>query len=339
MLKSWYKSILDSLVQESQDYEKGGTQKEEYSPEEVVVVSCPLCGSDSRKQIYKEWGAIGISQCFSCSLLYTSPRLKAPEQVYWGEFEKYYSEARLIFEGKAHHYRDPNYIEELDLIERYKPTGKFLDVGCNMGRLLWLAGQRRWTVVGVEPSTSLSRLAIEYLGLTVYNCFLHELPKREYRSFDVIALSDVFEHIVDPLRFLQGVSLFLADGGIVYIKVPNGRWNVFKQGILALMGHRPKQGIWGSYEHVVHYTHATLTKMLEKSGFHVVLMTIAKPMQTPVWHEYVGHYYQYPSPWFLDWKRHMGRSAFYWLSRAEKIIRFGTVGDLAPNIVALAKRQ
>lgn len=223
---------LWSLIQESHDYERGGTQKDEYSPEEVVTVPCPLCGSDSRKQIYTEHGAIGICQCLSCSAIYTCPRIKSPEQVYWGDPEKYCAEARLIFEGKAAHHRDPNYLEELRLIEHYKPSGRFLDVGCNMGMLLRLARQRGWTAIGVEPSPSSARLATERLGLTVYNCFLHELPESEHGSFDVVALSDVFEHICEPLPFLQVAARLLSDDGILYIKVPNGRWNLFKQRVL-----------------------------------------------------------------------------------------------------------
>ena len=330
---------LGSLIQESHDYERGGTQKDEYSPEEVVVVPCPLCGSESRKQIYTEHGAIGISQCLSCSLIYTCPRIGAPEQVYWGHAEKYFAEARLIFEGKAPHHRDPNYLEELQLIHSYKPSGRFLDVGCHMGMLLRHAVQMRWYAVGVEPSPSLSKLATERLGLKVYNCFLHELPASEEASFDVIALSDVFEHICDPLPFLKDVARFLADDGIVYVKVPNGRWNLFKQKMLGLRRRKPKQGIWDSYEHVVHYTDATLTRMLEKAGFQVIRLNVGKTIQLPVWHEYVGHYYQYPSPWFLDWKRHLGRSLFYWLSWPERLFRGGSIGYLAPNIVALARKR
>jgi len=326
------------LITESLDYERGGTQKDEYLPEEVVAVPCPLCGSDNKQRIYTEHGAIGISRCLSCSLLYASPRIKSPEQIYWGDADAYYSEARLIFEGKASHHRDPNYLEELQLIESYKPSGKFLDVGCNMGMLLRLAKQRGWTAVGVEPSASLSKLATEQLGLTVYNCFLHELPTSEERSFDVIALSDILEHICDPLSFLKEIHRFLAEDGLLYIKVPNGRWNLFKQRVLGLMGRQPQQGVWDSYEHVVHYTDTTLAQMLGRSGFELFRITIAKPVQIPVWEQYVGHYYLYPSPWSLDWKRYTGRSVCYWLSWVERAARGGSIGALAPNLIALARK-
>ena len=323
------------LIQESHDYERGGTQKDEYTEDEVVFVPCPLCESDERERVYTEHGSVGVSRCSSCGLLYTSPRIRAPEQIYWGDADKYYAEARLVFEGKAPHHRDPNYREELEMIRKFKPAGRFLDVGCNMGMLLRLATKMGWEAVGLEPSPSLSRLAREKVGLTVHNCFLHEMPETE--SFEVIALSDVFEHITEPLSFLQAVRKRLTTDGIVYLKVPNGRWSLFKQRTLAMMGRAPRQGVWDAYEHVVHYTDGTLQRMLERAGFDVVRLSIGKPIQTPVWHEFVGHYYQYPSPWMLDWKRRTGRTLFYWLSRLERMFRLGSVGYLAPNIVAVAR--
>ena len=65
----------------------------------------------------------------------------------------------------------------------------------------------------------------------------------------------------------------------------------------------------------------------------------SKPFQIPSWHLYVGHYYQYPSPWTMDWKRHLGRSVFYWLSRIERLVRLGSIGAFAPNLVAVARKR
>jgi len=331
--------MISNLIREHADYERGGTQKDHYDADDVVTVPCPLCNSSDREPLYEEYGAIRICRCRRCALMYVSPRLKAPEQIYWGDVDKYVEESRLIFEGKAAHHRDPNYAEELDTIARFKPGGRFLDVGCNMGMLLRHIARRKWTAVGVDPSPSLTKLAREWPGVQVYNCFLHELPASEERSFDVVALSDVFEHICNPLELLADVRRYLRDDGILYVKVPNGAWNLFKQRALAALGKKPSQGIWDSYEHVVHYTGATLRKILEAGGFEVVEMSIGKPIQIPSWHHYIGHYYQYPSPWLMDWKRHLGRSAFYWLSRIERIVRFGSIGAFAPNLVAVARKS
>jgi 2-polyprenyl-3-methyl-5-hydroxy-6-metoxy-1,4-benzoquinol methylase len=72
------------------------------------------------------------------------------------------------------------------------------------------------------------------------------VPAEEHHSFDVVALSDVFEHITAPLQFLADAARLLKPDGILYVKVPNARWNLWKQGVLARLGKRPVQGLWDS---------------------------------------------------------------------------------------------
>ena len=317
------------------EYVHGGMQSDEYTEDDVTSVCCPLCDASAGTRIYTEHEVIGITGCANCGLIYTSPRLKEPERVYWGDSELYYAEARLIFEGRATHHRDPNYLAEIRRIERYKPTGRFLDVGCNMGMLLRLARERGWDVTGVEPSPSLARLAQRW-GFPVFNCFLNELPRDQTGSFDVVALSDVFEHIPRPLEFLNDARRLLKHNGILYIKVPNARWSLLKQALLSFLGRRPKMGLWNSYEHVVHYTDKTLVQMLTKAALAVLEIAAEPPVQTPNWHEHVGQYYLYPTPWFMDWPRKLVRRACHRLAAVERVGRLGGVGFLAPNLVAVA---
>jgi SAM-dependent methyltransferase len=325
------------LITGCHDYIHGGQQKKEYTPDEVIEVVCPLCSSEDRKRLYTEHGAIGVSRCSSCSLVYTSPRIHSPERVYWGNASVYYDEARLIFEGRAAHHRDPLYLSEIMSIERYKKAGRFLDVGCNMGMLLRLAVKRGWNCVGLEPSPSLAALAKQH-GFPVWQCFMHQVPQSENASFDVVAFSDVFEHITEPLAFLQHGARLLKSGGILYVKVPNAHWNIFKQKIFALSGKHPQQGLWDAYEHVVHYTDETLKRTLIKGGFRILKISTEAPVQTPNWHEYVGHYYQYPTPWFIDIRRKAVRSLFYRLSGLERQLRLGSLGYFAQNVVAIARK-
>jgi hypothetical protein len=95
--------------------------------------------------------------------------------------------------------------------------------------------------------------------------------------------------------------------------------------------------VFDSYEHVVHYSSRTLRTMVQAAGFEICHEGIARPVQIPVWHNWVGHYYQYPTPWILDWKRQTARAVLYWLSLGERALRFGTTGWLAPNIVVIAR--
>ncbi len=320
-----------------QVYGRGGTQKTSYGPDEVVHVPCPYCGTETATPLFREYGSIAVVLC-DCSQIYTSPRLTNPETVYWGDQEAYCREAGLIFEGRAGHHRDRNYLEELQFIERFRSSGSFLDVGCNMGMLLRLACERGWAGVGVEPSPSLSSIAQDRLGLQVLNCFLQEVPISHNGTYDVVALSDVFEHVSDPLGMLAEATRLLKPDGILYVKVPNALFNVFKQRMSELRGSPPQHGVWDSYEHVVHYTDRTLRRMLSKGGFEVLKLSTARPVQIPVWHHYVGEYFQYPSPIAMDWKRHLGRATFHLLGKAERALRLGVVGYLSSSLAVVARR-
>ncbi len=320
------------------NYEKGGGQKEIYVESEIISIVCPLCNSNHYREIYKERGVLGIVQCNDCNLIYVNPRLKNPENIYWGDTEKYFKEAKLIFEGKAAHHRDTNYLEDLKLIHQYKPEGNFLDVGTNMGFFLRNAKKLgKWNLYGVEPSPSLSDMARKYFGLNIKTAFLED-AKFETEYFDVVTMTDVFEHIANPDKILSEVRRIIKPDGILFIKVPNGLFNLFKLKMAKRMGRLKNYDIFDSYEHVVHYSDSTLKKMLEKYGFKVIKVKIGRPIQLPVWHKYVGHFYQYPSPWSLDYKRQTGRSLLYLLSKIEFYLLGKRIGYLAPNIIAVAKK-
>lgn len=319
------------------NYERGGTQKDLYSVSDVENTSCPLCDGREYKKIYQERGVLGIVRCFDCGLIYVNPRLKNPEQVYWGAMDKYYQEAKLIFEGKMAHHRDPNYIADLSLIYKYKPRGKLLDIGTNMGFFLRNARNKGWDIYGVEPSPSLSEMARKYFNLNVKTAFLEEAGF-ENEFFDIVTMTDVFEHLTQPKKVLSEVNRVLKPDGIIFIKVPNGLFNLLKLSCAKALGKLKNYDIFDSYEHVVHYSQKTLTLMLRSSGFKVIDARIGKPIQLPVWHNYVGQFYQYPSPFRLDFKRQTARALFYNISLVEHRLRLNTIGFFAPNIILLAKK-
>ncbi|NQS99798.1 MAG: class I SAM-dependent methyltransferase, partial [Candidatus Omnitrophica bacterium] len=303
-----------------EDYERGGTQKQTYLASEVEHCLCPFCDNANYRQLYKERGCLGIVRCSSCGLIYVNPRLKSPEKIYWGQADKYFKEAKLIFEGKARHHRDPNYISDLKLISRHKPSGNLLDIGTNMGFFLRHFKGRKWDLYGVEPSPSLAEIARRYFGLNVKTGFLENAGFKD-NFFDVVTMTDVFEHIAEPQKILGQIKRIIKPDGVVLIKVPNGLFNLLKLH-LATAGKRLKNyDLFDSYEHLVHYSHSSLRDMLKKYGFKIIKTTIDRPIQTPVWHNYLGQYYQYPTPWVLDARKQSLRVVFYWLSLCEFWIR------------------
>lgn len=317
------------------DYIHGGTQKDRYTEHDVDWCGCPLCQNSKSEMIYQERGALGISRCSECGLVFTNPRLKNPEQVYWGQTEHYLAEARLIFTGLKKHHRDINYRHDLELIRRTKPTGRFLDVGTNMGFFLRLARDMGYDTLGIEPSASLSALAREYFKLDIMTEFLEkaDLPAE---SADIISMTDVFEHIPNPGTLLIAAKRLLKKDGILFIKVPNVNYSLLKLRLLKMLGRTGSYDIFDSYEHVVHYNFKTLKKMLDQNGFQLINHSIDLPIQLPVWHHYVGHYYQYETPFLLDWKHQSARWIFHVLAVIEFTLRFKQDSIFSANISVIA---
>jgi len=320
------------------EYEKGGTQKEFYSMEDVIERNCPLCNSNDYMKIHKERGAIGIVRCKNCSLIYTNPMVRDSEKNYWGDEDKYYEEARLIFNGQGAHHRDLNYLEDLKRIKEIKPDGNFLDIGTNVGFFLRHTRGRSWNVFGVEPSPALSKMARRYFGLDVRNTYLDNAGFEE-DFFDIVTMIDVFEHISDAKKILLDIRRVLKKDGILFIKVPNGNYNLLKLWLAKASGKLKDYDIFDSYEHVAHYSHKTLKKKLKECGFKIKKTFIGRPVQIPVWHKYVGHFYQYPSPWVLDAKNYILRLLCYWCSKIEFWVRFGNIGYFAPNIEVIVGKE
>ena len=308
-----------------EEYIHGGTQKDFYDEGEREACNCLLCGTNDFLVLDSDRG-LSIVKCKSCDLIYTNPRAKDAEQNYFGDATTFFNEARLIFTGKKVNHRDRNYEYEIKKIKEIKKSGKLLDIGTNMGFFLRKAREFGFDTEGVEPSPSLSKIATEQWGLKIHTAFLEDadLPPSTY---DIITLIDVFEHVTNPKELLSTCHTLLKDDGIIAIKVPNGDYNYFKMQLGKLTGKGENMDIWDCCEHVAHYTPKTFREMAESCGFRIRKYFIPLPIHPPIWANLVGHYYQYPSPFILDWKRISLRNVFYHIGRIEKVlggkIRFG----------------
>jgi 2-polyprenyl-3-methyl-5-hydroxy-6-metoxy-1,4-benzoquinol methylase len=298
-----------------EDYVHGGTQKDYYDENERESCLCPLCSEKQSIYIDSERG-LSIVKCKTCDLIYTNPRAKNSEENYFGDASVFFSEAMLIFKGLKPHHRDKNYEFEIQKIKKFKKRGKLLDIGTNMGFFLRKAREGGFEVEGVEPSPSLSEIARENWGLKIHTCFL-EKANLPTNSFDVITLIDVLEHVTNPQELLSSCFDLLKKDGILVIKVPNGDYNYFKMKLAKATGKNKVMDIWDCCEHVVHFTPSTFKKLAEKCNFKLKSSFIPLPIHSPVWANLVGHYYQYPSPFILDWKRITLRNIFYFIGKIE----------------------
>jgi SAM-dependent methyltransferase len=110
----------------------------------------------------------------------------------------------------------------LDLIGRYVPAGRLLDVGCGHGLLLDEARGRGYEVTGIELSGNAAEYAREVLELDVLEQPLERFAAEEPEgSFNVIVLADVLEHLEDPVGAIAACERLLAPGGALCVITPD----------------------------------------------------------------------------------------------------------------------
>ena len=283
----------------------------------LVRVACPACGADRPVRVAHE-GPLGIVRCGRCRLVYVSPRPAEPQAHYHGDRQAVLRKYGAILRGERGHNRDPNYEQELAVLRRLKPQGRLLDVGTHCGFFLRKARGMGWALVGVEPSPIGAELAREFYGLDVRNALLQEAGFPD-GSFDLVTMVDVFEHVGEPLQVLAEVRRVLRDDGLLFIKVPNGRYNLFKYRLFRrLLGLRDVE-IFDAKEHVAHYTIETLRATLAAGGFRIRLAFVPLPIQDGAW-----------------WKCAL-RSTAHRLARAQRALG-GGFGPLETDIAVVAAR-
>ena len=96
--------------------------------------------------------------------------------------------------------------------------GRLLDVGCNEGRGMEIYRQNEFAPEGLELNEKAAQNAC-MAGLVVHTKPLEEFQPEE--PFDVVVLSNVLEHSLNPKKMLQDVRCILKSGGCVWISCPN----------------------------------------------------------------------------------------------------------------------
>jgi SAM-dependent methyltransferase len=134
-----------------------------------------------------------------CGLMYASPRAKAPDHVQiqtWDPDQISLSWVTQRLEKERLQVRD--YARTRALLNRVYPRrGKLLEIGSGLGFLLAEFKKDGWDTLGVEPDRFMCRYAKEELGVESLSTIL-ENADIDNKSYDVILMNHVIEHVGDP---------------------------------------------------------------------------------------------------------------------------------------------
>lgn len=112
-----------------------------------------------------------------------------------------------------------------DLVEPHG-RNRMLDIGCGAGELMAQHRELGWSVTGIEPDARAAALS-RARGLEVHHGSVFDAPL-DGHNFDVILMSQVIEHLPDPVEALRRAARWLAPGGKVVLITPNASSFCFK---------------------------------------------------------------------------------------------------------------
>jgi SAM-dependent methyltransferase len=147
--------------------------------------------------------------------------------------------------------------------------GRALDCGCGAGDNARLLRARGWTVTGVTLSPEEQRAASAHCERVLLANLEQPLPAEAGSGYDLVVLSHVLEHLVDPRVLLREARRVLAPGGRVAVALPNVLFYPVR--LKALFGRfdYTTDGIMDA-THVHFYTFATGADLLRANGFDVL---------------------------------------------------------------------
>lgn len=142
--------------------------------------------------------------------------------------------------------------------------GRLLEVGSGSGRFLARMRRAGWTVQGTDFDPAVAARIRARYGMEID---VGELPALGYPAdtYDVVAMSQVIEHVHDPLGLLAEAHRVLRPGGRLVLSTPNAR----------ALAHRRYGRAWRGLEpprHLHIFTREALAQAAAKGGLRVERM-------------------------------------------------------------------
>jgi 2-polyprenyl-3-methyl-5-hydroxy-6-metoxy-1,4-benzoquinol methylase len=140
------------------------------------------------------------------------------------------------------------------------PGRSALDVGSGLGVFPAALKETGWDCLALDPDPR----AAEHIRETAQvsslagDFFELEPSKEQARRFDLVTFNKVLEHVLEPIEMLRRSRLWLKQGGIIYIELPDGE--------NALIDAGPGREEF-FIEHYDAYSAASITLLIRQSGF------------------------------------------------------------------------
>lgn len=249
---------------------------------------CALCGtSEAAARIFRKNG-YNVMRCPTCTVQFLMPQPSddALREIYSTMYFRSIRDPGFELRSNALKRQTAAlYLDELRSFCR-KSRARLLEIGCGEGQFLQEAQRRGMNVEGIEYSHSAAEVANTRIGRRAVRVGSIEDLDVAAGTYDVVAFSDLLEHVRDPRSFLKLVSRALVPGGIAFIVTPS----------LDSWSRKLLRKSWMEYkiEHLWYFNRRSITGLLHQCGFRIVA---EKPNIKILSVDYISHHFErFPVP-------------------------------------------
>jgi SAM-dependent methyltransferase len=225
------------------------------------MTSCDQCGHDDLAFAYAaepSTRGLKVYLCRHCGLVQSLPRIARTQRrdamavssgADWGN----------VRYGKG--FRTTQAMQALGAFVSFEVPLKLLDVGSNRGSFTqaFLDAAPQASVTAVEPD---ERYADLCAGLPRTRLVQKRIENTSFEdaSFDIVHSCHTIEHLAEPFAALKDHARVLKEDGLLVIDAPN----------IVLIGGNDILEEWFIDKHLFHFSHITLSRMIEAAGFTII---------------------------------------------------------------------
>jgi SAM-dependent methyltransferase len=252
-----------------------------------ALKACPLCKSRRLHYAFSRF-SYRVVRCADCRLLMSNPQPSDRELA--DIYGKRYFLGRDDGPGqeRVSRMKTATARRYLAQIARYRGQigGALLEIGCGQGELAAEAENHGYDVTAIEVSSAASDAARRRLRTGRVICATVESASLPSGDFDVCVLSDVIEHVRDPLAHLRLIGRLLKPSGTLCVATPS----------LDSWSSRLLRQNWMEFkpEHLTYFDNNTIQNALFLGGFG---LTLVLPGWKVLNAQYVAeHFARFPVP-------------------------------------------
>lgn len=226
-------------------------------------MKCRNCNSEKTETFHNKVWSIdngSVYRCNQCELVFIDPIMSEDEEKeFYKNYNKHVKKRGVIAENSIEEFHEKSKViarERLAVVKKFFCNKKVLEIGSSTGAFLSLLDD--CITNACELATDNLKYSEQFINGSAYS----SIEEIKDSDFDVICMYHVFEHIRNPVEFLNSCKQKLNEEGYIVIEVPHSHdplitlydCNEFKDFVFQPM-------------HPMVYNEKSLNYVFEKSGF------------------------------------------------------------------------